>query len=594
MRTMKFPEWLRTSTVLILFTVIFLSLTQHSISSMSATSDEPVHITTGFMSLKVGDHRFDPEHPPFLRDWAAFPLLFHDNMRWTTADIDNLTPPKWIAETQAFYSFLFVYRANATDDVIDPGRFMISLFGVLLGILIFFWARELFGFWPAVFALAFFTFEPNLQAHASLVTTDFGVTCFFFGAIYFTWRVTRNLSFANFAGLLAFTVLAVISKYSSFLLAPLIVLLLAIHSLRAIPWRSSIGPWKTIETPLRKLAASTVIVLTLFLVSWAAIWASYGFRYLPSDNPGWHFEFEVVPGAREMAPTVTPIVHWIDSHHLFPNAFSQGFLLQQAKEKGRYTYFLGRNTVTAWWYYFPVAFLIKTPISLILLLAAGLVLCCKRWKEFRQNYIFVLLPVVIFMAVAMHSQINIGLRHILPIYPFVILIAALAASQLLRLKPKIAFSVLGLLCAFWCFEFLRVYPDNLAFFNEFIGGPQNGYKYLSDSNLDWGQDLKSLKLWMDEHGVPSINYVVFGPADPAYYGIQANYIPGSPSFAYSQVRAPQLPGYVAVSPMIYMGTITGAQEKEYFRPLFAREPTAIINNSIRIYWADRPWWTIKP
>src|SRR5258708_6864150 len=129
---------------------------------------------------------------------------------------------------------------------------------------------------------------------------------------------------------------------------------------------------------------------------------------------------------------------------------------------------------------------------------------------------FVLLPPVILVATAMTQKLNIGLRHILPVYPFALMLCAVALAWLWRRKLKAVVIALGLLNLF---EFARVYPHPLAGFNTLAGGPANGYRLLVDSNLDWGQDLKGLKHWMDAHDVTHINLAYFGTADPAYYGL---------------------------------------------------------------------------
>jgi hypothetical protein len=196
------------------------------------------------------------------------------------------------------------------------------------------------------------------------------------------------------------------------------------------------------------------------------------------------------------------------------------------------------------------------------------------------------------MAAAMSSDMNIGLRHILPIYPFVILTAGLGASQLIRVRRRVTVVTLCLAFVFWIFEFARVYPHDLAFFNSFIGGPKNGYKYLADSNLDWGQDLKGLKHWMDEKGVKQINLAYFGVADPSYYGIQYNNLPGAPFYteARKPLSPPQIPGYVAISVTILD---VGGQYRigrELYGPLIDRVPSAVIGYSINIYWVGDRWW----
>jgi hypothetical protein len=590
-RSLLGREWFRQSAVLIVFTITFLALTSYSFTGMSATYDESIHLTTGYAGVNAGDHRFDPEHPPFTRMWAALPLLFQDGIRFDTRDIDNLPPAQWVGVTEWWYAYLFVYKLNPGDRLLYPARFMITLLGVLLGIFLFFWARAWLGFWPAVIALSFYALEPNILAHSSLVTTDFGVTCFFFGAIYFLWRTSRSLSVWNIIGLSVLSALAVVSKYSGVLLGPVILILLLIHSLRDAPWRCTIGHAREISTRWGRLAASGLIVLLIAIVCWAGIWASYGFRFMPSDTPGWQFHFDSDPLMVARAPRMATVIRFADSHHLLPNAFSEGLLLMQARAQGRATYFLGKSEVRSYWYYFPVAFLIKTPISLILLFLAGLVLCVLRWKESFWNGVFLLVPVSAYMAFAMRSDLNIGLRHILPIYPFVILFAAMAAAWVLKFKPKrIAAITLSLLCAFWLFEMARVYPHDLAFFNTFIGGPRNGYKYLSDSNLDWGQDMKSLKQWINERHVQHINTALFGTADPAYYGIDCTFIPGSPFFASGHLSYPKLPGYVAVSYTILQGEGMRPEDMRFIAPLLTKQPAAIIGNSIRVYWIDSPWW----
>jgi hypothetical protein len=204
--------------------------------------------------------------------------------------------------------------------------------------------------------------------------------------------------------------------------------------------------------------------------------------------------------------------------------------------------------------------------------------------------VFLLVPIVCYLVPAMTAKLNIGLRHILPIYPFVLLLAALAVAELLRSKQKSAYAVLIALSLFWLFEFARIYPHYLAFFNQFVGGPSHGYEYLVDSNLDWGQDLKPLKKWMDKNNVQRINLAYFGTADPAYYGIQCIYLPGSPLFAEDRVRPPQLPGYVAVSATNLRGVYLNDLGRAFYARLLAQKPVAVIGHSIHVYWMNNAWW----
>jgi hypothetical protein len=586
-------EWYRTTVVLSVFAVLFLTLTFVSFIRTSATFDEPDHLTSGYFSLKAKDYRVDPEHPPFLRMWAALPLLAQRNIKFPEQTIDRTDSLEWVTGTEK-YALIdsFVYEINDADQMLYPARFMIALLGVLLGFLVFFWAEDWLGFWPAVFALACYTFEPNLLAHSSLVTTDLGVACFIFGAVYFLWRTTRLLSIANLLGLLVLFGLAAVSKFSALILAPIFLLLLAIRAFRKTPWQCKIGKLTEIPTIPGRIAASAALILLIAFASCAAIWIVYGFRYMPSASPSWRFAIEDNSIVRERAPMLAGFVHWVDAKHLLPNAYSEGFLLEQTKSVGRMSFLDGDMKQNGWWYYFPFAFLIKTPITLILLFAGGLILCAVKWKTFLANTIFVLAPLCIYAAVAISSDINIGLRHILPIYPFVILLAALCAAKLLQSKRGIVIVVAAALCLFWIFEFARAYPYNLAFFNSFVGGPADGYKYLADSNVDWGQDLKGLKRWMDSRNVKQINLVYFGTADPAYYGIQYTRLPGGTVHPQMQnpLAMPQLPGYVAISTTILDGVYLTREGRAFYAPLADREPVATIGHSINIYWAGDRWW----
>ena len=146
------------------------------------------------------------------------------------------------------------------------------------------------------------------------------------------------------------------------------------------------------------------------------------------------------------------------------------------------------------------------------------------------------------------------------------------------------------LSLFWVFELARVYPHYLAFFNQFVGGPRHGYQYLEDFEPGLGQDLKPLKRWMDRNHVAHINLAYFGTADPAYYGMQCTYLPGSPFFEDPLVRGPLLPGYVAVSTTILEGVWFDELARKSYKPLLERQPRAVIGYSIGVYWVDRPWW----
>ena len=431
---------------------------------------------------------------------------------------------------------------------------------------------------PPLVALGLYTIEPNIAAHSSLVTTDLGVTCFIFGALYFLWRTSRQLTPLNIAGLAVFFVLAMLSKFSAAILGPVVLVLLVM-----IAWRRG------------TLSASAVagVVALLVAATWLGVWAAYGFRYAPSATPDWLFALQHHPAAERAVPTIAALVGWVDSYHLLPNAFSQGFLHGQGLVQGRPSFLAGSYSNFGWWYYFPIAFLIKTPLALLALFFVGVVSSVRRGRFLSlDGEAFLVVPIVLFVGVAMTSTLNIGLRHILPIYPFVIVLAVVAARALADGKAKHGPIICAALLAAGALEFASVYPNNLAFFNRAVGGPSNGFRYLADSNIDWGQDLKPLKGWMDRNQVAHINLAYFGVADPAYYGIDCTYLGGTtiPGVTPAMMRPPQLPGYVAVSVTLLNGVPFAERDRDFYKPLRDRPPAADIGGSIRVYWVEQAWW----
>ena len=341
---------------------------------------------------------------------------------------------------------------------------------------------------------------------------------------------------------------------------------------------------------MSKMLTSLTIGLLLFVATIVAIWAVYGFRYIPAPKGSGLIRLVTQPAMAERIPRLARVMNWVDTRHFLPNASVQGFLAGQALHQKSQAFLMGRVSNVGWWYYFPIAFLIKTPVSLLLLFFGGILLALFQRKVLMDNDLFMLLPIAVYFPIAMVSHLNIGLRHILPIYPFVLLIAGKAVARLWMSRQKMLHIVLGALCLFQAEEVAFVYPHYLAFFNQFIGGPRNGYKYLSDSNLDWGQDLKLLKRWMDKNGVQSVNLSYFGHADPVYYGINCAYLPPTPFFAKGRDSAPRFPGYVAVSVQNLIGVALDPPHRDFYEKLLGSEPVAVIGYSIRVYWVERPWW----
>jgi hypothetical protein len=561
----------RHTLTLVVFAVVFVGLEAFSLTRESATWDEPVHVMDGYLSLTAGDFRADVEHPPLMRMWAALPLARYA-LTVDTRTIDQESGYTWSLNALFPAAHRFMYVDNDADALLYRARLMTVLLGAALGALVYFRAFALFGWGIAAAVLALFVAEPNLASHARLVTTDYAVALTLAGSVFCAWRLSQRWTWTCLAGLTMFVVASVLVKFSGLLVAPVLALLL------------------TIAVVQRRLTPSRAVLggVVLIVASIVGIWACYGFRYLPSDNPTWRYRFHVEPFARDSMPALTASVRWIDEHHLLPNAYSEGLLLNRARSQRRKAYLAGAYSETGWWYYFPAAFLLKTPLALLLLAALGSAIVIRR---FRAEAPWLLLPIALFMGAAMAAPINIGLRHVLPIYPFVLLLAGAGLQALLSAGRGAAVAGAAAL-ALAIVEPALVYPHTLAFFNVIAGGPSNGSAYLLDSNLDWGQDLKGLKRWMAQHNVATINLAYFGFADPKYYGIDCQLLPGSASWtAADQVGLPRLPGYVAVSATLLRGVYAETPaEREFYLRLARLRPVTTIGHSIFVFRLEQPWW----
>jgi hypothetical protein len=563
--------------VLIGFAVVYFALQFNSLTRTSATWDEPGHLAAGYAALTQRDFRPAVEHPPLGRLWMAAPLLAL-GPRLDLHALDQ-TRPESVAHPGPFeLGQRFLYRDNDADRLLTRARVMNVLAGLGLGLLVFFWVREMLGFTAAVFALAWMTIEPNLAAHAALATNDISVTLLLFASIYFLWRWSRRQHWLTLLPFVVCAALTPFTKFSGLVVFPIVAILLV-----------TLVRSRTI-TVRRAATAAGLIAATAF----AAAWLLYGFRYEPSATAGWTFQLQHLPLVQNSVPTLAGIVSWIDNAGILPNALTQGFLHGQSLVQERTAFLAGQYSAQGWWYYFPAAIALKTPLAFLVpaVIGAGAVIR-RSTRPSGVPAAFILVPLVIFLGAAMASTFNIGVRHVLPVFPFLVVLASAGALTLAAgLRMKAPVMLLAVCVALGAGEVARAYPSNLAFFNVLAGGPSGGYRYLADSNIDWGQDLKPLARWMREHQVSHINLGYFGTALPEYYGINTTPIWGTtiPGVAPNQIGPPKLPGYVAISTTLLQGVPFEPRLRDFYKPLRDRVPAADIGGSIKIYWVEAPWW----
>lgn len=402
------------------------------------------------------------------------------------------------------------------DKILFFGRIPIILISLLGGLVVFKWASALYGKRAGIFALFLYCLSPNILAHSRLVTHDLTVSALIVLALYQFWIFKGEPNFRNllFAGL--GLGLALSSKHTAFLILPTYLL----YGFKLTSKRQRYG------------------IFLIFLI---------GFFIL-----GLFSQFSFID-------------------------YFKGFFNLGTQVQGRPSFLMG-EIGRGWWHYFMVAFLIKTPIPTLIFILMGLFFFKRiKSKDIGDEFLLIM-PVLTIFGVASYSRFNIGLRHILPIYPLIFVFV----SKVANLKVKGAVLLTPVLCGWYLISSLNIYPHYLSYFNELVGGPENGYRYLADSNLDWGQDLKGLKKWMDREGPGQIYLAYFGVASQEYHVPSCQYLPG---IGFSRTyRSHVLPLDIDREMLaISVSLLQGMHTRGIYNWLKKYKPVARIGYSIHIY-----------
>ncbi|MDX2031647.1 MAG: hypothetical protein SF339_13310 [Blastocatellia bacterium] len=514
--------------VFTIFAVLFFALAAYSGGRKSATNDETAHIAAGYAALKTGDYRLNPEHPPLIKLLSGVPLLLRGakldlgDASWRAVGTGKMG---WRHIEQWYFGAKFLYEWNDADRTVFWARAPIILLSIGLAGLVGWWAWSLYGWRAGCLALGLYLTTPDLLAHSQLVTTDLGVTCFFFLAVFGFWRALHSLTPGNLVMACVGTGCLLAAKFSGPLIFPIFAALAVIFAYsdeKADPamLRARLGEIGTFRS---KLLLAGALMAACALTGLLVIWACYRFRHRISPDAA---VSGTIDWMRYWAKDglVNNLMQAFQEWRLLPEGYVLGFFDAFESLERRPAFLLGEISETGWWYYFPVSFLIKTPLPLIALIVAGGV-AIRRFGAGLVNELALLTPAAIYLAVAMAGNINIGNRHILPIYPFLIVAASKIARVFEPGRAKWMAAACGLLLAWNAVEIARVYPHDLAYFNQIAGGPAGGYRWLVDSNLDWGQDLKELARYRREHPEEPFYLAYFGTASPEYYGIRAKHLP---------------------------------------------------------------------
>jgi tetratricopeptide (TPR) repeat protein len=553
-----------------------------SVRQQSQTFDEACHLFAGYRYWKNSDFGINPEHPPLVKLVAAAPLL----------RLPLLVPPLSTGsfmEVEFLSGRQFLY-ANDADSILLRSRITVSLFTFVLALLVFVAANRMFGLGPAFLALTLLVFEPNVLANGALVTTDMGLTCCLFSTVYAFYLYVRKPSVPRLlvVGLAAGLTLA--AKHSGILIFPILVLLALSEAILASqtasePNQASSERWN--ENRKKQTARLVISLAIVGCIAFAVLWSVYGLR------------FQARPAGLEMAPRLAeyagPSHHPIESKmvqelarwRLLPEAYIYGFVEIAKMANSTPTFLFGRVYPRGQWFYFPAAFLIKSTLALLLLSLLLPFARAIRGREVRREVLFMAIPPAFYFLVAIGSGVNLGVRHILPVFPYLLALVGYAAWTLARQRRHWAYLIAGLL-AFHIISSLRSFPNYLAYSNEIWGGPANTYKVLTDSNVDWGQGLKALRRYLDLHQIKNCSLADFvsDAADPAYYGIPCQLLPSSANelFHTPMDVVPQtITGTVFVSASEASGTLWGPGELNPYLQFQATPPKEKVAGSILVF-----------
>jgi len=551
-----------------LFAAFAFQLWYHA-TRTSVTIDEPVHILAGHRHWQCGDFGINPEHPPMLKLLATAPLNFR-----------NLIEPNWdcgsrLTSKLDSFSFgnLFLVE-NDVDSVVVPVRLAAAVLSLLLAVLVFLATREMFGRSEALTALALLAFEPNLIAHGAVVTTDMAVTATAFAAVYALYRFRNDSSWFRFLVVgLAFGLLLA-AKHSAVILFPILLLLLLAD---VFFFRSG-----KIGLP-KQILRQTTAFAAFFLVGLVLLWAFYGFQYysIPSASSSTVSIADYIKenGRPEMVESRSAkIVDGISRAHIFPESYVYG-LADIVASGSRNAFIFDRNYPTGQWFYFPLAFSVKTSVALLLLLPIGFAMIFFL-RDKRREFLFLLVPPILFFAVALTSGLNLGVRHILPVYPFFIVVAAVGAVALCRKFPPFRY-ILILILLFHAATAFRIAPHYIVFANDFWGGSNNTYRILPDGNTDWGQNLKFVGEYLTQNNIKDCWFVGMGNSQLKRVSLPCRIMPDTFRLGMSNTLDEPVPPVIEGTVLVSARDLTRGG-KEYL-PVAQTAPIAQIGGSIFVH-----------
>lgn len=544
-----------------------------SISRKSITNDEIVHIPAGYYHLVTGEFQLNNEHPPLVKMWAALPLLFVQPDEPPAPKTEN---ENFMERTWGFHErFWQANRARFQTVTFWPRLMMIPI-TLAFGALIFVFARKLFGETAALISVALYVLEPTVLAHGRIVHTDVPAALvyllFFFTLHYYS--EAPGLKRALLLGLACGV--ALLTKFSMLVVVPVLAVYLLARLF--VSWRDSRQRSQVF------IHGGLVTVVILFLVN-----AAYSFQHpaLEASDMRW-VEMKSPALLGFVTAGIRVLSKIIPTYYLFGV-----YNIEVHNHYGHATSLLGQYSDLGWWYYFPVAFALKTTLPFLVLAIAALGwavwrLTIKHKGKCDKRFLWLVVPVGIYAAISLTSHINIGIRHFLPVYPFLFIAGGALLAQLLHVRKKLGIAVLVVLFGWMSFEAVRTFPDYTPYMNQLASRHPRWY-YLSDSNVEWGDDVGALAAYLKARGETKVRAALSaGWSSLRLYDVEyldfTSMPPGStPETRYVAIGASELNGST-----VFVGAIDGVplsqeQRVNFFARYRDRKPEAVFGGSIYLF-----------
>ena len=560
----------------------------HAIHGQSLTWDEDDHIFAGYESWKTHDFGLNPEHPPMVKQLATLPLLplhlkvppLQNRFFKSEAYLDghDLLFHNGPADGNHYSAETLVFRA----------RLPTLFFAIAAALLVFFATREMFNVRAALIALTLFCFDPTLLAFGAYVTTDMAASCTIFATIYALWRYVQRPTPARLVVVGIAAGLALAAKHSTVLLAPMLVLLLAGElAARALAGRRPRDPQQTTLARTALHYATALAVITFIGVF--VLWAFYGFRYAARPAP-----LTLSPSLADYVGPLAGIqargILFAARFHLLPESYLYGLADVRKMANDMPSFFFGHVYQHGIWYYFPVVFLIKSTLALLISLALTVFAIARGYLRNPRALWFLIAPPAFYFTVAMSSHLNIGARHILPVWVFCCVLAGAGLSALIQHNHRWIYPV-AVLLIFQIATTLHVSPNYIAYSNEAWGGPTHTYRYLSDSNTDWGQQLLATSAYLRDHHITHCYFAYFVTPFvlPSDYGIPCVNIPTPDSLGFNQLSnipltidtATDGPILISAGDLNYFES--GSSALNPYQSLMNTQPAAFIQDGILVF-----------